>query len=216
MQNKQIKTNLSILNNQQVMSSKEIAELTGKEHNHIMRDIRKIEEELGASISGQSSYKTEQNKELPMLLLDKENSLLLVSGYSVVLRQKIIKRWQELENQVKQEQDRLTARHQGKITRRLETNEIKSFVEYAKNQGSKSPDKYYIHITNMTNTILGIASGERDKLTGHQLRQVDMLESVVRATLPHLMEANIPYKDVFQSLKHKCKDIIDIIQVKLN
>jgi len=35
-------------------------------------------------------------------LLDKELTLLLVTGYSVPLRHKVIKRWKELENQVQQ------------------------------------------------------------------------------------------------------------------
>lgn len=79
------------------MSSIEIAQLTEKNHKDVMRDIRNIEAELGQRISAPSSYVSEQNKKITMLTLDKENSLLLVSGYSVKLRQKIIRRWLELE-----------------------------------------------------------------------------------------------------------------------
>lgn len=89
--------NLKLMNNQPTMNSREIAELTSKEHKNILRDIENIESELGQLISEPSSYINSQNKELPMLTLNKDNTLLLVSGYSAVLRQKIIKRLNELE-----------------------------------------------------------------------------------------------------------------------
>lgn len=82
----------------QTMSSKEIAELTNKEHKNVLADIRTIEAELGELISQPTSYTDASNRQSPMLLLNKENSLLVVSGYSVILRKKIIDRWQELEN----------------------------------------------------------------------------------------------------------------------
>ena len=89
------------LDNEIKMSSKEIAELCNKNHADVMRDIRNIEEQLGQSIFEQSSYINSQNKEQPMYLLNKENTLLLVSGYSVHLRLKIIKRLQEIEDNIK-------------------------------------------------------------------------------------------------------------------
>lgn len=82
----------------QTMSSKEIAELTGKEHSHVMRDIRNLQDQIGGeTIFGLSSYLSEQGKELPMYSLDKKQTLLLVSGYNALLRLKIINRWEELE-----------------------------------------------------------------------------------------------------------------------
>jgi len=84
----------------QTMSSREIAELTGKQHAHVMRDIRTTLGELlgeeGLSKFG-SSYLNAQNKAQPEFLLPKRESLILVSGYDVHLRARIIDRWQELE-----------------------------------------------------------------------------------------------------------------------
>lgn len=86
------------LNSTPTMSSREIAELTNKNHADVMRDIRNIEAELSLSISAESEYVNSRNQKHPEYLLTKENSLLVVSGYSVTLRKRIIDRWQELEN----------------------------------------------------------------------------------------------------------------------
>lgn len=80
------------------MSSREIAELTGKRHDNVMADIKKmlLDLELNApDFSG--TYKTAQGNEYPCFSLPKRETLILVSGYSVELRAKIIDRWQELE-----------------------------------------------------------------------------------------------------------------------
>ncbi|MFX4084475.1 phage regulatory protein/antirepressor Ant [Sphingobium yanoikuyae] len=85
----------------QTMSSREIAELTGKQHAHVMRDIRTMLTELhgeeGLSKFG-SSYLNSQNKPQPEFLLPKRESLILVSGYDVHMRAAIIDRWQVLED----------------------------------------------------------------------------------------------------------------------
>ncbi len=82
------------------MSSREIADLTGKQHAHVMRDVRVTLGELlgeeGLSKFG-SSYLNAQNKAQPEYLLPKRECLILVSGYDVHLRARIIDRWQELE-----------------------------------------------------------------------------------------------------------------------
>jgi Rha family phage regulatory protein len=85
------------------MSSREIAELTGKEHSHVMRDIRKMLYDLfgeeGLSMFG-SSYINSQNKEQPCFNLPKRETLILISGYNIQMRSIIIDRWQELENNI--------------------------------------------------------------------------------------------------------------------
>ena len=88
--------------NEITMTSLEIAELTGKQHGHIIRDI---EEQLGA-LGGLSkfgdTYIHPQNKQVyKMYRLPKREVLILVSGYSVQLRAKIIDKLEELERKLK-------------------------------------------------------------------------------------------------------------------
>lgn len=91
--------NLSVLNSQALtMSSREIAELTGKQHKDVMRDIRNMLDEI-QSAQKCADYKDARGRSQPMLLLNKEETLCLVAGYNVKLRMAIINRWQELESQ---------------------------------------------------------------------------------------------------------------------
>jgi phage regulator Rha-like protein len=87
---------------QQTMSSVLIAEITEKRHADVMRDIRKLQEQIGQeSIFALSQYEqklpTGGTKIVPMYELNKEQTHLLVTGYSAPLRLKVIRRLEELE-----------------------------------------------------------------------------------------------------------------------
>lgn len=85
-----------------VMSSREIAELTGKRHDHVVVDISKMLFELYGDEGVPrflDTYTHPQNgQSCPEFLLPKRETLTLVSGYSITLRTRIIDRWKELEN----------------------------------------------------------------------------------------------------------------------
>ena len=86
----------------QTMSSLEIAELTGKQHAHVMRDIRNLlEQGVSESNFGLSSYNQPQPnggyKKVDCYELTRKGSLILASGYNALLREKIIDRWEALE-----------------------------------------------------------------------------------------------------------------------
>ncbi|WP_354688098.1 Rha family transcriptional regulator [Candidatus Liberibacter africanus] len=89
------------------MSSREIAELTGKRHDHILRDVEVMFKELEVSHPkfGASDFKgnyIKRGKEYPCYYLPKRECLILVSGYDVNLRARIIDRWAELEVEKRQ------------------------------------------------------------------------------------------------------------------
>lgn len=90
----------TIFNNmsKETMTSLEIAEVTGKQHQHVMRDIRAIlSQGVDASNFGLTSYTDKSNRQSPCYRLTKKGCLILASGYDALLREKIINRWEELE-----------------------------------------------------------------------------------------------------------------------
>lgn len=81
------------------MTSKEIAELTGKEHKHVMRDIRAMLDALGQpSDQFWTDVLDSYGRPQPAFALPKDLTLTLVTGYNVVLRNRIVNRWIELES----------------------------------------------------------------------------------------------------------------------
>lgn len=85
------------------MTSREIAELTGKRHSDVLRDIDNLLESLNADLRygfKTSSYVSgEPPREYRMFAMDRDSSYCLVAGYDANARMRIIKRWQELETQ---------------------------------------------------------------------------------------------------------------------
>lgn len=80
------------------MSSREIAELTGKRHDHVLADVRKMLSELGMSIPEFSGvYESENGQQYECFHLPKDLTITLVAGYNLKVRHAIVKRWQELE-----------------------------------------------------------------------------------------------------------------------
>ena len=83
------------------MTSREIAELTGKLHKHVKRDAEEMFKQLGLSDEGYAhSWTHPQNRQsYTEYVLPKDLTLTLVSGYNAKLRYAITKRWMELESQ---------------------------------------------------------------------------------------------------------------------
>ena len=93
--------NLTSLQNTPTMSSREIAELCDKRHDHVCRDIENLNLEYGKlSLPkvGETPYTHEQNGQTYReFRLTKEQTIDLITGYRADLRIRINRRWQQLE-----------------------------------------------------------------------------------------------------------------------
>ncbi|EAM0758975.1 DNA-binding protein [Campylobacter jejuni] len=88
------------------LTSLEIAELTGKEHRNVTRDIEIYLEKVveGGVLKFEQCYQSPKNGQFyKCYRLPKREVLILVSGYSVELRAKIIDRLEYLENELKKQ-----------------------------------------------------------------------------------------------------------------
>lgn len=83
------------------MSSREIAELTGKQHKHILRDCEVLNqnyEKMGMPKIGLTPYVHPQNGQTyNEMSLTKIQTMDLMTGYKIDLRIKVNRRWEELE-----------------------------------------------------------------------------------------------------------------------
>ena len=89
---------------QQTMSSFEVAKLTGKRHDHVIRDVRELNkgyEKLRLPKIGLMFKITElpngASRKDPYFELTRMQTFDLLTGYSVELRIKVNRRWEELE-----------------------------------------------------------------------------------------------------------------------
>jgi len=79
------------------MTSREIAELTGSTHDNVLKTVRGLVEK-GVVSRNETPYTHPQNGQTyTEFRLSYRDTMVVVSGYSVELRAKIIDRWQELE-----------------------------------------------------------------------------------------------------------------------
>ena len=91
------------------MTSLEIAELTGKQHNYLMKALRKMEpawEKVSQGKFAQSSRMVVQPnggvREFPCYVLTKTECLYIATKFNDAARAKLVLRWQELELQEQQ------------------------------------------------------------------------------------------------------------------
>lgn len=97
---------------EQKLDSREVAEMVGKEHNKLLRDIRSYIEQLGESKIGHTgfftefTYKTEQNKTMPCYLVTKKGCEFIAHKLTGVkgteFTAKYINRFHEMENIIKE------------------------------------------------------------------------------------------------------------------
>lgn len=139
---------MNLLVNESIkMTSLDIAEVTKKQHKHVLADIRKEIEELGDEI-GQlifrpSSYINSQNKEQPCYEFGKDGAMQLALKYDAGTRYKVIKRIEELETSPQPttdgiesfEKNLIGAKYSIDILRVDETSKIKMLESVHKSHG---------------------------------------------------------------------------------
>lgn len=106
-------------------------------------------------------------------------------------------------------------RADGKIAYKQKTDVIKSFVEYATKQGSKSASMYYTNLAKLENKSLFFIEQKyknlREILTIKQLMQVCTADDVIDKALTEGMNNNLHYKDIYKLVKERLIAFANII-----
>ena len=101
-------------------------------------------------------------------------------------------------------------RQLGKLARREETDAIKKFIEYAKAQGSKNADRYYVHFSKLANKLAGIHGNMRDLISGKQLMYLSIAESSIVKTVTEGMKQNLDRHSIYKLCKSRLDILTDI------
>lgn len=89
-----------------------------------------------------------------------------------------------------------------KKIRKEETDTIKEFVLLAKSQGSKNPEWYYKHFSNIIINKLNIDKDiKRNELSEKDLDKISILEENIKSNIKLYMDNGYYYKDIYKEIK---------------
>ncbi|WP_410932201.1 Rha family transcriptional regulator [Pseudomonas sp. SIMBA_067] len=79
-----------------ITSSREIAKLTGKRHDHVMTDIKRMLRDIERHAPDfLGTYQTDRGNTYRCFDLPRRETDVLLTGYNMVLRAKVIDRWRD-------------------------------------------------------------------------------------------------------------------------
>jgi Rha family phage regulatory protein len=212
---------VSIKDGEVLVDSLTIAEKFDKPHKRVLNAIEKLSENLektmdkkvsmlkNSYVIKESSHKV-NNRSFPCYKLNRKAFSLVAMGFTgkkaLIWKMQFLEAFDMMEKSLLNKKDMgwKQVRSDSKIARLEFTGCIKEFVEYAKNQGSQSANKYYMNLTKMEYAALRmieyrekVPSNFRDTLDRMQLFMLVMAEHVANETIKQGMEEELHYKEIF-------------------
>ena len=214
-----MKTDVAVFFDKPRIGTFTIAQGLDKDHSEMKKLIEKYRKEF-EDFSGLKTRKLSSTGGRPVeeFMLDEDQfmflgTLLRNSPKVVKFKQRIILEFKKCRKKLtalgqhKSEPKYQVSRDAGKLVRRETTDVIKEFIEYAKSQGSKNADQYYMVISKMLNSLLFIVEGRyknvRDMLTVRQLMTISSAEQIVERALSLGMKKNKYYKEIYKDARKK-------------
>ena len=208
---------LNLISNEFRIDSRLLAPELNHRHRTILESLDKYKSQFDAL--GQLTFESEagyQNAIVRYALLNEDQCYFLLTlmrnnNHIVKAKLNLVKAFRDARKQLA---ERDIARLDGKQARRLETDAIKSLVEYAKASGSSKPDMYYVTLTKMTNNALGIESGQRESMNARQLQLLKLAETMVEIAIRDGLKAELHYKDIYRLCKDRVSDVLIKLMIK--
>lgn len=225
---KEAKQLIQIADGDAWITSLVIAEEFGRPHKNVLRAIDSLIED--GTIDRLSfepiSYTDEMNRAQRAYQLNERAALIampFIGGKkSREGQRKLVDAFMAMRQIIKQQDAyRFTfewkqARENGKVVRLTFTNNVQDFVAYAKTQGSRNAEKYYMQLTKMEYQALfmigqAVGQGFRDRLNAHQLINLGTAELVAQRAIREGMEAGLHYKEIYKLAKHKVETFASMV-----
>jgi Rha family phage regulatory protein len=203
-------------NKQVCIGSREIAKEFGRRHDNVLQTIRGLIDRGTISLLDckERDY-IHRGKKQPCFELNERAFLIAmpwVGGEKsergqVRLVDAFLWHRQLMEKQARERETMAfhLARSSGKDSRGILTDAIKNYIAYAKEQGSTSADRYFCNITKAVINSLFIVESKtteiRELLTAIQLKTLELGELMAAQVLTESIEAKLPYKEIYQSVK---------------
>ena len=212
--------NLIVLRNEKLyVSTSIISKNCDVEHRAVLQLIKVHKqdiEDFGKLIGDKE--KIPKGRPLNVFLLNEEQFTFLITlmqnSKTTVKAKKLItqeffkmRKWILEQKTIKQNQQYIETRNQSKIGRKQETDVIKLFVKYAKSQGSKNADKYYITISKMEYQAFFLLKEKfknvREILNISQLSKIIVADKIVETALIEGIDKKMFYKDIYKLAKDR-------------
>jgi phage regulator Rha-like protein len=198
-----------------VTTSKVIAEGSKNTHDSIQKMLSRYESDfLEFGKLGFEIRPSEKNQNEKIYFLNENQTLLLITymrNNEVVRKLKValVKEFSEMKNLLNQKasEEWQLARKSGKQFQIQLNDTILDFVNYAKSQGSSSPERYFTLFAKLSNTIMGIKSGERDFINSNKVMMLNLIIQTIKQQIRFGMSNNIPYKEIYQICKERANEI---------
>ena len=200
-----------IENDTPLTTSRTVAEQFGKQHKHVIRDIKTIIEQMedGPKIGlmfHETTYADKYGRQKPMYTMTRDGFSLLTMGFTgkkaLQFKLKFIDAFNRMEQKLAElaaqpkinRDDRwLQTRQFTKLSHRPFTAGMKIGIEYLRSLGETRPDSYfYGHWTNIVQNACGIIKGQRDSSDVHALNRCDQCQNMIGALFLNLVASAKP------------------------
>ena len=175
----------------------------------------------------ETTFKNKMGRTYKMYELNEQAYLKLtmqLSGYekAEIVQDQMIEAFSIMKQTILNHQNSswISKRETIKEIRKLETDTIKDFIDYAINQGSKSANMYYQNITKMTNKALELLiqtkDGKplRDLATISQLGFISVVDDRATLAIQDGMDRKLPYKEIYKYAKDEVEKLVDALAFK--
>lgn len=204
-----------------------IAEGVENDHRNVMRLLNKYSDRQLLSTFKKTKV-SRGGRPVEYATLDEEQTTFLItlmnnSEKVVAFKEQLTKAFYRMKATLlriannKQNEEWLSCRTKGKEIRNSATAVVKDFVEYAKNQGSKSAEMYHVNISKMENKALFFVTEKypnlRDVMDKRQLSFIQSADTITREALIEGMDSELFYKDIYKLAKKRIEALSELIPI---